>query len=96
MLLYFASFAALREKYVRVVLSDTNAPLRGIKNISEYNYYIFSIFVYILDAIVVGALKGNRVLWIFSVGRIRDLFFSPSFHGEYPLCLEGSGADVRG
>ena len=41
MLLYFASFAALREeyvreKYVRVVRSDTNAPLRGIKNISEY------------------------------------------------------------
>ncbi len=30
----FASFAALREKYVRVVRSDTNVPLRGIKNIS--------------------------------------------------------------
>ena len=45
-----------------VVLSDTNAPLRGIKNISEYNYYIFSIFVYILDAIEDGALKGKANL----------------------------------
>jgi hypothetical protein len=26
----------MREEYVRVVRSDTNAPLRGIKNISEY------------------------------------------------------------
>ena len=26
----------MREKYVWVVLSDTNVPLRGIKNISEY------------------------------------------------------------
>ena len=42
------------------ILSDTNAPLRGIKNISEYNYYIFSIFVYILDAIEEGKLKENN------------------------------------
>jgi hypothetical protein len=41
----------------------------GIKNITEYNEYIFSIFVYILDGIVDVALKGKRVLWIFSVGR---------------------------
>jgi len=66
---YFAPFAALREKYVGVVLYDTNVPLRGIKNITEYNEYIFSIFVYILDGIVDVALKGKRELWIFSVGR---------------------------
>ena len=59
-LLYFASFAALREKYVRVVRSHTNVPLRGIKNISEYNEYIFSIFVYILDDIEDGALKEKQ------------------------------------
>jgi hypothetical protein len=35
---------------------------------------IFSIFVYILDTIEDGALKEKRVLWIFSVDRIRDLF----------------------
>ena len=34
-----------------------NAPLRGIKNINEYNEYIFSIFGYILDAIEDGTLK---------------------------------------
>ena len=60
MLLYFASFAALREKYVRVVRSDTNVPLCGITNINEYNEYIFSIFVYILDAIEDGALKEKQ------------------------------------
>ena len=74
MLQDFASFAALREKYVRVVLYDTNVPLCGITNINEYSEYIFSIFVYILDGIEDGALKEKRVLWIFSVGRIRDLF----------------------
>ena len=33
-----------------------NAPLRGIKNISEYQENIVSIFGYILDAIEDGAL----------------------------------------
>jgi hypothetical protein len=37
-----------------------NAPLRGIKKISEYNEYIFSIFGYILNTIVDGELKEKR------------------------------------
>jgi hypothetical protein len=63
-LLYFASFVALREKYVRVVLYDTNVPLCGITNINEYNEYIFSIFVYILDGIEDGAFKGKTTILV--------------------------------
>jgi len=37
-----------------------NAPLCGIKNITEYKEYIFSIFGYILDTFEDGALKGKR------------------------------------
>ena len=37
-----------------------NAPLRGIKNITEYKEYIFSIFGYILDTFEDGALKEKR------------------------------------
>ena len=47
-----------------MVRSDTNAPLRGITNISEYNEYIFSIFVNILDTIEDGALKGKQRYWL--------------------------------
>ena len=39
------------------ILFSINAPLCGIKNITEYKEYIFSIFVNILDDIEDGALK---------------------------------------
>ena len=49
---------------MRVVLSNTNAPLCGITNINEYSEYIFSIFVNILDDIEDGALKGKATILV--------------------------------
>ena len=68
-----------------MVRSDTNAPLRGITNISEYNEYIFSIFVNILDTIEDGALKGNN-----------DNCWSLAFVCASVLCvLSGFAREIR-
>ena len=55
----FAFFAALRELRPMSCFR-VNAPLCGIKKISEYQENIFSIFVYILDTIEDGALDEKR------------------------------------
>ena len=62
-----------------------NAPLCGIKNITEYKEYVFSIFVNILDTIEDGALKGNN-----------DNCWSLAFVCASVLCvLSGFAREIR-
>ena len=78
---------------ITMILFKVNVPLRGIKNITEYNEYIFSIFVYILDTIEDGALKGNNDnCWSLAFGCASVLCAFAALREKYAREIRASGS----